>query len=127
MNRKKSMSTGEAEVQQHIQGLTLVASNETGTPVPVTSDSLTEVTVLLARLFASIGLCVSVGGGVGGAPPTTGARPCSIFVSDRFKGSGEDLWELGGVEEEAALLCKGLLEGELGSKMSFSIAAICLP
>lgn len=78
-----------------VQDSTPRAVKETVEAVLSTSDSETAVTLLLAkpfsRPFESTGLWLSVGGGVGGAPPTTGALPCSKFVSDRFTGSGEDL------------------------------------
>lgn len=44
---------------------------------------------------------------------------------ERLEGCGEDLWEFGGVVEVAC--GRAPVVGELGSKMSFSMATICFP
>ena len=106
-----------------------MTSTGTATPVLPVSGLETEVTVLLASPLdssePSTALGLSVGGGVGGAVPTKGARGCSMVGMERLEGCGEDLWELGGVVDVA--WGNGPVAGEFGSKMSFSMATICLP
>jgi hypothetical protein len=72
-------------------------------------------------------LLVSVGGGVGGAAPPTGGRQPGISVSDRRDGCGDDLCEAGGVVDGFAVAEEVPGEGALESRISFSIATICLP
>lgn len=69
-------------------------STEMGTAVPPAAGVETEVMVLFASPLVSIELStvlwLSVGGGVGGAVPTNGARGCSMG-KERLEGCGEDL------------------------------------
>lgn len=91
------------------------------------SDSAKGVMVVLAMVLDSVeptpGHCVSVGGGVGGAAPTTGTRQLSMPFTDRLDGCGEDLWELGGVVDDAAGVSGPAAASD--SRISFSMARIC--
>lgn len=107
-----------------------VTSTESLVTGSADSHSAKGVTVVFAICLVSEEpsalLCVSVGGGVGGAAPTTGARQFSTPFTALLEGWGEDLCELGGVVDVAAW-ARGAPEGGTTPPINFSMATICLP